>query len=313
MLTAMSPPLDPRTYHTRLAPEGPAADAPFALAWQAWDAAPDDLDRPTVVLLHGYLDSARTFDAVARALAADYRVVAPDHRGHGDSDRVGAGGYYHFPDYVRDLALLLPVMTRGRRVALVGHSMGATIAAYFAGAFPESVAALVLLDSLGPAAPAPDEGPRLMRRWLTDLRLLPAKREPPMPDLATVARRLARTSPYASEARLLELAEVASTPDPAGGYAWRFDPLHRTTAPTPFDLPRFIAFLRAITAPTLVVWGEHTPNRPPDAAHRLAQLPRATELTLAGTAHNLHHERPRELAMALLAFLYDSFPPDEAP
>jgi pimeloyl-ACP methyl ester carboxylesterase len=313
MLGPMSSFPAPTLHRTRLAPEGPDDASPFAIAWHVWDAAPDDPERPTVVLIHGYLDCARSFDAVARALSADYRVVAPDHRGHGGSDRVGAGGYYHFPDYVRDLALLWPLLTRDRPAALIGHSMGATIAAYFAGAFPESVPALALLDSLGPAAPPPDDGPRLLRRWINDLRLLPAKREAPMPDLQTVARRLARTSPLASEPRLLELAEVASTPDPAGGFAWRFDPLHRTTAPTPFDLPRFLAFLRAITAPTLVIWGEHTPNRPPDAAHRLTQLSRCTEATLAGAAHNLHHERPLELATALLAFLHGAFPPDAAP
>ena len=288
------------------------------LAWHVWDAAPEDTARPTVVLLHGYLDCALSFDAVARVLAEDYRVVAPDHRGHGDSGRVHAAAYYHFPDYVRDLAFLLPHLLAGRsaasgaelpRVALVGHSMGATIAAYFAGAFPESVAALALLDSLGPAAPPPDDGPRLMRRWLNDLRLLPAKREPPMPDLETVARRLARTSVLASDTQLRELAGFASAPAPDGGFAWRFDPLHRTTAPTPFDLPRYLAFLRAITAPTLVIWGAHTPNRPPDAALRFAQLTHASEVTLAGAAHNLHHERPRELAMALLAFLHTHAPP----
>jgi pimeloyl-ACP methyl ester carboxylesterase len=309
----MPPDPAPIQHRTRLAPEGPDDTAAFSLVWYVWDAAPEDLDRPTVLFLHGYLDCALTFDAVARALSADYRVVAPDHRGHGASDRVGEGGYYHFPDYVRDLALMFPLLGRGRRVALVGHSMGATIASYFAGAFPESVAALALLDSVGPAAPPPDDGPRLMRRWLTDLRLLPAKREPPMPDLATVAHRLARTSPYASEPRLLELAAVASTQAPSGGFVWRFDPLHRTTAPSPFDLPRFLAFLRAITAPTLVLWGEHTPNRPPDAAHRISQLARVTEATLPGTAHNLHHERPRELALALFAFLHGAFPPDEPP
>jgi pimeloyl-ACP methyl ester carboxylesterase len=294
----------PLSHRTPLDPE----TSPFALAWHVWDDAPDDTGRPTVVLLHGFLDCGRSFDAVARVLAADYRVVAPDHRGHGDSDRVDPAAYYHFPDYVRDLDAIFPHLARGP-VVLVGHSMGATIAAYFGGAFPERIRALVLLDSLGPSAPPPDDGPRLLRRWLNDLRLLPAKREPPMPDLETVARRLARTSVLASDGQLRELATVASRPTSGGGFAWRFDPLHRTTAPTPFDLPRFLAFLRAITAPTLVIWGEHTPNRPPDAALRLAQLTHAREVTLAGAAHNLHHERPRELAMALLAFLHTHAPP----
>ena len=102
-----------------------------------------------LLLLHGFLDHGRSFGRVARALAQRYRVVAPDHRGHGLSGHVGAGGYYHFPDYVRDLhALYEPLEIE--RAAICGHSMGASIAVYFAGAFPERVAALALLDGVGP-------------------------------------------------------------------------------------------------------------------------------------------------------------------
>ena len=73
-------------------------------------------------------------------------------------------------------------------------------------------------------------------------------------------------------------------------------------APVPFDVTRFRAFLRAITARTLVVWGEHTPLRPPDAEARLADLRSVVRAELAGAAHNLHHEQPAALAELLLTF-----------
>ena len=61
--------------------------------------------KPTVVLVHGFLDSSATWIAVAREGLAEagLHLVAPDMRGHGDSERVGAGGYYHFADYLADL------------------------------------------------------------------------------------------------------------------------------------------------------------------------------------------------------------------
>jgi pimeloyl-ACP methyl ester carboxylesterase len=155
----------------------------------------------------------------------------------------------------------------------------------------------------------PERGPALLRRWVNDLKLLEARDDQSMPDLATVARRVARTSPNASEERLLELAKDAAVRGDDGLYRWRFDMMHRTTGPMPFDATRFMAFLRAITSPTLVVWGEQSPMRPPDAEERLAHVADLTRLELAGAAHNLHHERPAELAAMLSAFLTSRWPP----
>jgi pimeloyl-ACP methyl ester carboxylesterase len=75
---------------------------------------------PTTVILHGYLEQAAAWDAVAQRLAG--RVVAPDHRGHGLSEHVGRGGFYHFWDYVSDVDAL--IATLDQSVILIGHSMG---------------------------------------------------------------------------------------------------------------------------------------------------------------------------------------------
>src|SRR5437764_4877976 len=92
------------------------------IEWEAEAAA-----RGTVVLVHGYMDAAGTWDRVAPVLAAaGFRVLAPDMRGFGDSARVPAGAYYHFIDYVFDLADLTLALSP-EPFALVGHSMGGTI------------------------------------------------------------------------------------------------------------------------------------------------------------------------------------------
>src|SRR5262249_14968784 len=82
---------------------------------------------PVVVLLHGFLEQAHVWDFAAPALvAAGYHVYALDWRGHGDSEWVGAGGYYHFADYTADLAFVVRAL--GGRAVLIGHSMGASAA-----------------------------------------------------------------------------------------------------------------------------------------------------------------------------------------
>lgn len=269
------------------------------LAYYVWEPA----ERPaeTVVLLHGYLDHALSFSPVAEALARRYRVIAPDHRGHGESGRLGPGGYYHFPDYILDTANLFDALHL-ERAHLVGHSMGASIACYFAGTFPERVRSLTLLDGLGPTAPPPERGPATMRRWTHDVKLVAQREDAPMNSLEEVAERLARMSPMASRERLLALARTAAD-EGLDGFRWKFDPLHRTTAPVPFDAARFSTFLSAIVCPTLLVWGERTPMKPPDVESRKRLISGLVERFLPGAAHNLHHERPSELAVLLAEFL----------
>src|ERR1700679_1993453 len=97
------------------------------------------------VLVHGFQSSAATWERVATLLARKgFRVLAPDMRGFGDGPRAPQGSYYYFPDYVADLAAILRSDASATPVFLVGHSMGATIVSYYAGAFPERVAKLAL-------------------------------------------------------------------------------------------------------------------------------------------------------------------------
>src|SRR5512132_2504317 len=119
-----------------------------------WDG-PGEL---TFVLVHGFADLGYMWTAVAERLAPHGHVIAPDLRGHGDSDWIGPGGYYHFMDYVADLDDVIRQLARPR-VVLVGHSMGGSVASYYAGTRPERVAALALLEGLGPPDMAGSDGP----------------------------------------------------------------------------------------------------------------------------------------------------------
>lgn len=275
------------------------------LVYYTWESAgASDGD---IVLLHGYLDHALSFAPVAEALAQRWRVFAIDHRGHGDSGHLGAGGYYHFPDYVLDLAGLWDAAGLSR-AHLIGHSMGASMACYFAGAFPERVRSLALLDGLGPPGTPLARGPALMRRWISDVKLVSQREDSPMSSLDDVADRLGRMSPGASRERLLALAATAAEEGLDHTWRWRFDPRHRTTAPIPFDPARLLPFLDAIECPTLLLWGEKTPLKPSDVGERKARLKHLTERELAGATHNLHHERPAELTVELVRFLAGQTP-----
>src|SRR5439155_26064795 len=118
---------------------------------------------------------------------------APDLRGHGDTQRVGAGGYYHFMDYLHDVADLVDAAAR-ERLALVGHSMGGNIAALYAGTFPERPSHLVSMEGIH-FQERPESLPRRAAEWIAGVR--EARRRGPRvhPTIEACAERLRQFDP----------------------------------------------------------------------------------------------------------------------
>jgi pimeloyl-ACP methyl ester carboxylesterase len=255
----------------------------------------------TILLLHGFMDAGATWDMVAPALArGGHDVVAPDLRGFGQSDYVGPGGYYHFPDYVADVAELVDALAP-RRLAVVGHSMGGTVAALYTGAHHERVERLALLEGMGPVATEPRLAVDRMQAWLRTLRSIDRIAKP-LTSLQEAVERLALHHPRVSREVIETRARLLTRPDETGRLIWAYDPLHRTTAPTPFHLDAFNEFLRRIDCPTLVVSGGPTGWHPPDEAERIACLPHPTRFELPNAGHMMHWTEPVALGDRLAAF-----------
>jgi non-heme chloroperoxidase len=97
-----------------------------------------------VVFLHGVMCSGRLFEPQVAHFSRGHRVVVPDFRGHGDSERTPGG--HTVPNYARDMAALFEAIGVDRPV-LVGWSMGAMVAyEYLREAGSEGVAGLVIVD-----------------------------------------------------------------------------------------------------------------------------------------------------------------------
>lgn len=255
---------------------------------------------PPVLCLHGWLDNAASFAPLAPHLA-DLRLVAPDLPGHGHSDHRPAGSSYHTLEWVGDVLRLADALEI-ETFALLGHSMGAGIAAMVAGAAPSRVARLVLVEGIGPHAAVPAEVPDRVAAWLAEereARRFGDRRRPAAFDTAVRARVVNRPIERAS-AELLALRGTTAFED---GVLWRHDKALQRARPSALEEESVRAFLRRITAPTLLLTAGAGDQWLGDiATERAACIPDRREVRVDGN-HHVHMDSPERVAEHIAAFL----------
>ncbi len=264
-------------------------------------------DRPVdVVCCHGFLDIGWSFDAVARDLvAAGHGVASFDWRGHGQTEWIGAGGYYHFPDYVLDLEELLPQLS-DQPVHLVGQSMGGSACAMYAAARSDKLRSLALIEGIGPPEMEPHDPATRLRAWLDGVAKVRSKTPRPMDDERSALMRMRVQNPDLTEQLGLFLASK-STKSVDGGLQWTFDPLHKTGSPRPFQADAFAELLEAISTPTLVIAGARG-FRLQDEQDRIAKIRRHRFVEIPDVGHMIHWFKPQALASELAGFFAECGP-----
>ena len=257
---------------------------------------------PPLVLTHGMWDHARSYAVFAPLLAARFRVVAIDARGHGDS--AWAGAYSWLVDVVDVINVLRWV---GRRGYLIGHSKGGGQATDAARAVPELVAKLVNIDGFGP--PSLDDGRPVPVRFAEylDMRRTRAQRDTwrPYASLGDLVERRRAQNPRLSREWLRYLAFHGARHDDEG-WRWKADPImaHGFGPWRPEWIGPSYATLRmpmlAVIGSEPDTWG---PLPEPLLAERLSRVPHLERYTIHGAGHFVHVERPVETAQVVLDFL----------
>jgi len=251
----------------------------------------------TVLLLHGYLDLARSFARVIEGLGArGHRVLALDLRGHGDTDRCPPGSYYHFADYLADVVAVLDALDVARP-HVAAHSMGATVGTMLAGAAPDRCRSLALVDGVGPPAMPEDVAPDRTARWLEGLAKARGRAPRRMKSLDEAYARMRMSHPDVPESALREAAAVAAREDD-GGWVFRFDPLHQTTSPGRFDAAGFEAYIDRVACPTLLVTGSELAGFD-ELVKRAERYRGARRRHVDGAGHMIHWTAPDALAAHL--------------
>lgn len=264
-----------------------------------WWGEPSD---SPLILLHGFMDSSEAWQFLVDCLPASLSCVAPDWRGFGQSERPSRG--YWFPDYLADLDALLDALVPHGPARVIGHSMGANIAALYAGIRPKRLAWLANLEGLGPERTTPDQAPDRYGEWLDQLRQEP--RPSRYESLSRLAAALRARNPRLTREKAEFIARAWTRPsDP--GVELAADPRHRLVNPV---LPRreeAEACWRRVEIPVLLLLGQHSERRQLLGADATEDYFRSIfrdlrVVAVPSVGHMLHHEDPETISRHILEF-----------
>jgi pimeloyl-ACP methyl ester carboxylesterase len=277
-----------------------------AIAWG--DAACVTPDRPALVLTHGWMDVAASFQFVVDALADDRYIVAPDWRGFGLTEAPHTDSYW-FPDYLGDLDALLDALLPDQRIDLLGHSMGGNVVMTYAGVRPQRIRRLINMEGFGMPETVPKQAPRRLAQWLDELKQPQSLKT--YASLGEVAERLIRNNPRLTPERAAWLAPHWSRLGDDGRWHVLGDPAHKRVNPILYRRDEVLEGWKLIEAPVLWIegdetdpdkwWGHRYPRS--EFESRIATVPKLQRHRIAQCGHMLHFDQPEQVAQRLLDFL----------
>lgn len=261
---------------------------------------------PPLLLLHGGRDHSRSWDWTAQELRRDWHVIAPDLRGHGDSEWSADGSYGPLPN-LYDIAQLIHQLKLAP-VTIVAHSFGGNIALRYAGVYPENVRKLVAIEGLGPSPKMLAEWlakpiDHRLRQWIDVKRGIAGRTQKRYATLEDAYKRMREENHHLSDeqARHLTLHGVSQNED--GTYSWKFDNYMRVFPPYDMAQDDNEVLWQAITCPTLLMYGEDSWASNPEQDGRVKHFKTARVVSFKNAGHWLHHDQFDQFIAELRGFL----------
>ena len=263
---------------------------------------------PTLLLVHGGRDHCRNWDWVAEALRDRYHIIAPDLRGHGDSQWM-VGGSYNQIDYVYDIAQLLRQTQKGP-VTIIGYSLGGSISLLYTGLYPESVCKLVAIEGMGPPPQmikARIEQPveNRLNLWVDELRKLSGRVPRRYASLEEAYERMQTENPHLTEAQARHLTIHGSNQNEDGSFSWKFDNYVRVFPPTGLEFAQQYHLFNRITCPTLLIRGTESWASDPAEDGRANHFRDARVVNIPNAGHWVHHDQLQPFLDVTRSFLAD--------
>jgi pimeloyl-ACP methyl ester carboxylesterase len=248
--------------------------------------------KPPLLLIHGGRDHARNWDWVAQDLRNDFHVIAPDLRGHGDS-QWAIGGSYAMVDYTLDVAQLL-IALGIEQVTIVGHSLGGSIALQYTGTYPDRVKKVVAIEGLGPPPELLREQPpahKRMRVWISEMKALAGRHPHRYATFDEAVERMQEANPRLTPEQARHLSVYGSYRDEDGTYLWKFDNYVRAASPYLFNMMDAHDLWTQITCPVLLLRGTESWASDPEIDGRAKAFRDYTFFNIEHAGHWVHHDQ----------------------
>ena len=250
-----------------------------------------NISAPPMVLIHGGRDHCRNWDWVAQEMREQYHIIAPDLRGHGDSEW-SRGGQYAMIDYVLDVAQLLEHL-HSFPITLIGHSLGGGIACQYSGIYPDRVKQLVSIEGLGPPPEHIRHGPahQRMHDWVAQMQAFAGRHVRRYASLDEAVQRMQEANKHLSAEQAYHLTLHGTYRNEDGTYTWKFDNYVRSQSPYSFNLEEAKGIWSRITCPTLLLRGLESWASDPMLDGRAQAFPNARCVDVAQAGHWVHHDQ----------------------
>ena len=278
-------------------------------------------DAPPLVLVHGMRDHARSWDFVAEALRDRWHVIAPDLRGHGDSEWQHDGSY-GLPACICDLSELVRQLDLAP-VTLIGHSLGGNVAVRYAGIFPSRVKRLVCIEGLGPSPALMAErlGRPVAERlaaWVEAQRRLKARAPRRYPSIEDAIARMQAAHPDFTPAQAAHIVRHGirknagakdggttdgHTTDGSTTWSFKFDPGLGVFPPVDLTVSDIEALWANVACPVLLVYGRQSWASNPAEDGRARHFRDARVVLVENAGHWVHHNRTDFFVRTVAEFL----------
>ena len=261
---------------------------------------------PPLVLIHGGKDHCRNWDWVAEELSRDWHVIAPDLRGHGDSDW-SPDGDYAINAYVYDLAQLIH-QKKLAPVTIIAHSMGGLIALRYAGVYPESVAKLVSIEGLGHPRMWYERQAKMrveekLREWIEQKRATAGRFPKRYDSLEEAYLRMKKENSNLSDEQCRHLTRHGMSQNEDGTYSWKFDNYVRFLSPVDVAREEDFRLWGNLRCPVRVLWGADSWVPGPWEDGLLEYFNDASLTVYDNAGHWLHHDQTAQFIAEMKAFL----------
>ncbi|MGH7856852.1 MAG: alpha/beta fold hydrolase [Candidatus Binatia bacterium] len=261
--------------------------------------------KPLLLLVHGGRDHARNWDWVAQTLRRDFHIVAPDLRGHGDS-QWAIGGSYAMIDYTLDVGQLLDALGLFP-VTIIGHSLGGSIALQYTGTYPDRVRKVVAIEGLGPPPEMIVDRPAhaRMQEWITEMKGLSRRHPRRYSSLEEAVARMRGANPNLNAEQARHLTIHGSYRDEDGTYLWKFDNYVRAASPYLFNMKDARELWQQITCPVLLLRGTDSWASDPEKDGRATAFRNYRAVNIERAGHWVHHDQLEAFLDIVREFLSD--------